>query len=282
MSEKPIAVYKYLIHERALDVLGKLMIRFSQASVLNDALEFKPPVKGMGSPELIEAGLLEKLHQKQSEVVQKVYSSLPEAEANKLIKGVLSDFAEVVASPEYLAKSVAEVYERLDKNFGVLSLSERPDSALMWSHYADGGRGCILEFDAAHPWFWAKREEADSFRHLRRVDYRDCEPTNFIGMSDQVALYTKSVAWAYEGEWRIIRNFNDAAYKRGPDLYGNDVLLFPVPPECIRSVILGYKMTPDNVQSVQEMVADNPALSHVNLQRAVLTFPCSIGFAPLS
>lgn len=44
--KKPVAVYKYLTADRAANVLENLTIRFSQASVLNDPKELKPPYKG--------------------------------------------------------------------------------------------------------------------------------------------------------------------------------------------------------------------------------------------
>ncbi len=42
-------LYKYLPPERASSVLGKLLIRFSQVSVMNDIEEFKPPINGIAT-----------------------------------------------------------------------------------------------------------------------------------------------------------------------------------------------------------------------------------------
>jgi hypothetical protein len=44
----PVAVYKYLTADRATTVVDKLLIRFSQASVLNDATELKLRLRDSG------------------------------------------------------------------------------------------------------------------------------------------------------------------------------------------------------------------------------------------
>ena len=46
MSNVPTALYKYLSADRAATVLENLQIRFSQASVLNDASELTPCLRG--------------------------------------------------------------------------------------------------------------------------------------------------------------------------------------------------------------------------------------------
>jgi hypothetical protein len=268
MNDVPSSVYKYLLPDRAAGLLDKLLIRFSQASVLNDALEFKPLLKGMGTRADVEAGVRERLKAKHPESLAQVASLLPPDKAEKLIAEVVSDYADVVEAN--YDRSVKEVYRRLDQNFGVLSLSEIPTSPLMWSHYADGGRGLLIEFDPQHPWFWTKRNDSDSFRHLRKVKYEERVPAYFLNLPDDVALYSKSVEWSYEKEWRIIHNFNEATVITGKDAYDTDVLLFAVPPSCIRGVIIGYKATKDSVDQVKSIVAKNSDLSHVSFRRAVL------------
>lgn len=268
MNDLPSSVYKYLLPDRAAGLLDKLLIRFSQASVLNDALEFKPLLKGMGTRADVEAGVREQLKAKHPESLAQVAALLPPEKAEKLIAEVVSDYADIVEAN--YDKSVKEVYRRLDQNFGVLSLSEVPTGPLMWSHYADGGRGFLIEFDPQHPWFWATRDDSDSFRHLRQVKYEERVPAYFLNLPDDIALYSKSVEWSYEKEWRIIRNFNEATVIKGKDGYDADVLLFAVPPSCIKGVVIGYKATKDSVDQVKSIVARNPDLSHVSFRRAVL------------
>ena len=49
MNSVPARLYKYMPPERASSVLGNLLIRFSQASVMNDIEEFKPPINALAA-----------------------------------------------------------------------------------------------------------------------------------------------------------------------------------------------------------------------------------------
>jgi hypothetical protein len=133
---------------------------------------------------------------------------------------------------------------------------------------------------SATPRFWAKREDSDSFRHLRRVKYEDRTPAYFLNLPDDIALYTKSVEWSYEKEWRIIRNFNEATLIKGKDSYDTDVLLFAVPPSCIKAVVIGYKATKDSVDQLKSIVGQSSELSHFSFRRAVLQDDGAIEIVP--
>jgi hypothetical protein len=167
-------------------------------------------------------------------------------------------------------KSIREVYARLDSNFGVLSLSETVTSKLMWSFYSDGGRGIVVEFDAKHPWFNCKIREDDSYRHLRQVQYvADREPMYLASKDDAATreddvLYTKTIEWGFEKEWRIIRGFKEAKEK-----VGTDIFLFEIPPSAIKSVIFGYRADPQLEGDSRKIVATNADLKHMVFMRAV-------------
>jgi hypothetical protein len=141
----------------------------------------------------------------------------------------------------------------------------------MWGHYADGGRGFLIEFDNNHEWFHGQREERDSFRHLRRINYVSSRPSTYLlDTTEAEFLYTKWDVWQDEQEWRIIRNFNDAAKKLDKlDPYLNEVLLFAVPPNSIKSVIIGFSASPEFERSIRGALSVNPALAHVSLKHAV-------------
>ena len=162
------------------------------------------------------------------------------------------------------------MFDVLDQNFGVLSLSEASTDVRMWGHYADGGRGFLIEFNPKHSWLQAKREERDSFRHIRQVVYVSSRPDKFLlDVTDLDFLYTKWGVWRDEREWRIIRCFNDAAEKcTAHDPYGNDVLLFAIPPDSIKSVILGFSASRDFETAVRSILEKNATLNHVQVRRA--------------
>jgi hypothetical protein len=58
MQETPNAVYKYLPPER-IDVLRSLLIRFTQASSMNDTLEFRWPTLGVEEPDKLSQRIKE-------------------------------------------------------------------------------------------------------------------------------------------------------------------------------------------------------------------------------
>ncbi len=249
-------------------LLGQLRIRFSQVSVLNDADEFQPPFKGVATRPEIEKTVRERFRLNQSKGYAEVYKTLAPDQADKFIdEMVLRSADKVEANYE---NSVREVYERLDRNFGVSSLSETITSRLMWSFYGDGGRSFAIEFDPANEWFNAKKTDNDSFRHLRPVQYvADRKPDYLLATKDDDLLYTKALEWDFEKEWRIIRNFNDAVEQAGPDFLGRDILLFEIPPSAVRSVILGYRTSPTLENELRGVVAAKDNLKHVVFKRAV-------------
>jgi hypothetical protein len=95
-------------------------------------------------------------------------------------------------------------------------------------------------------------------------------PKDVIELKGADALYSKGIEWEHEREWRVIRNFNEAAQKVGPDPYGKDVLLFAIPPQCLRGIVIGYRAKPESVARSRDIVARNPGLSHVKFECAAI------------
>ncbi len=160
MSQRPTNLYKYLPPERAASVLGKLLIRFSQVSVMNDIEEFKPPISGIATETVFE----EKFRDRAEALYPGLWALIQRQGPEYMAK--LRKQAE-----QNLPQTIRTVYEMNDRNFGILSLSEDATSCDMWERYADQGRGLLVEFDPAHSWFWQKSSEDDDLRHLRRVTY---------------------------------------------------------------------------------------------------------------
>jgi hypothetical protein len=93
-----------------------------------------------------------------------------------------------------------EMEEQLGK-WGVFCASERPDSVLMWSHYAHSFSGICVEIDASE------------FKHVEKVNYVTERPVvdglpfgESASTKVTKALFTKSKEWEYEAEWRAISN----------------------------------------------------------------------------
>jgi hypothetical protein len=266
MLDVPKSLYKYLPPQRACDVLEKLLIRFSQASAMNDESEFKPPIKGLAAREQLMKVMLERFEVKFPGRIAEVRSKLPAAEAEQLIQSCISNGADEAEANRL--KSIETIYEMNDKNFGILSLSESPDSYKMWELYTDKGTGLMIEFDSSHSWFRQKKENDDDLRHLRRVKYvSNRQDAYLLNLTAEDYLYTKEEKWSYEKEWRIILNFNGAANNVGKDGKGTDILLFAIPPDCVLSVVVGYKAMQDFIDRIQATLSATPSLSHVHFKR---------------
>lgn len=92
------------------------------------------------------------------------------------------------------ARGFVEVY----KNIGVLCLSRKKDSILMWSHYAGDHKGFNIEFEvpADIPVLPVIYEETLTPRHIRDIYARSS--AGFIHIA-----YSKHIDWKYEEEWRL-------------------------------------------------------------------------------
>ncbi len=177
----PSALFKYLSPAR-VNVLDDLLIRFTQASSLNDTLELRPPVKGVASDEkLAELANERQIPKLRDMILPEIKESL-ERICPGLLDQCLSSFIPECVRQTKLKheKNPHAVFEVVDHNFGILSLTEISTDVRMWSHYADGGRGFLVEFSPNHSWFHIKREERDSFRHMSQVIYVASRPDKYL------------------------------------------------------------------------------------------------------
>jgi len=136
--------------------------------------------------------------------------SVQRLQRNQWIDG--GEDGDVQASIEqYLDAAQREINDgvrEILRSRGVLTLSSRWDSPLMWSHYADSHRGFCIEYDATN----------HRCQHLAPVDYnsgRGIRLSDIAGWKlggDESALrsviesayFRKSPDWAYENEWRDV------------------------------------------------------------------------------
>lgn len=129
-----------------------------------------------------------------------------------------------------------DILRDLNTRVGIFCMSKNNDSLLMWSHYAAQYSGAVIEFDTDH----------DFFKGLIEVEYSKLRPQKSVNyyMESKLPipiaeLCVKSEVWAYESEYRIVRELKDC--KRLGKHQGFDIYVNPVPVECIRSVCLGER-----------------------------------------
>lgn len=174
------------------------------------------------------------------------------------------------------------------ENARIGCFSSRDNNLLMWAHYADGLRGFCIEFDrdliiaedADARVYQVLYAEAPSvidaslmavlydqrdynndayFDISTRAKYEGRDASGELSMYDdgfkeasdrlreiyQKMLATKPLSWSYEEEWRIID------FAKRTNLSG---VLMEYPVEAIKSVVIGEKMPPENVEAVKALV----------------------------
>lgn len=122
---------------------------------------------------------------------------------------------------------LAQEKESIEKEFGMLCLSETKDDILMWSHYASSHKGIVLGLDPIVLWQSMVSSEYEWL--LEPVQYKkDYPKVKFFKDQRDILekwFFTKYEAWHYEKEWRAI-------HKSG---------LIQFPSTIIKSVYFGAK-----------------------------------------
>lgn len=84
----------------------------------------------------------------------------------------------------------------------------------------------------------------------------------------QDLLVIKHQDWAYEREWRVIRD--RASADRTIHLGGIEVSLFAIDPQAISAIYIGKGASATTEGRIRAAVAGNNALAHVKVERARL------------
>ena len=117
---------------------------------------------------------------------------------------------------------------------GILSLSTRWNSVLMWSHYGDFHRGFCIGFDEK------KLRESGKFGFWGYVKYDNempkIDPREYFNIESHFKkTYSKSIDWSYEKEYRLMKNFycdKDECNR-----------IITVRDDCFREIILGMDIS---------------------------------------
>jgi hypothetical protein len=241
---------------------------------MNDPFEFRPHISGIADKDNILKIANESFDQILKEELDKFPEKLKKSEIFDSTVEILKKYSRqnIVDSIPSLANVmlphiVEKLSNGLDNSIGILSLSEKPDSQLMWAHYTKSHEGFVIGFDADHSHFHEKRGPEDELRHLRKVVYDSQRPSACLAdLSGTKVLLIKGDEWSYEQEWRIFRALQDA-----DKVYPNEpfpICLFSFPPSCLKEVILGSRMTKENREMIRRCLRRSEKLHHARLFQA--------------
>jgi hypothetical protein len=286
-------MFKYMSVEAAALFAKTLSVRFTQPSDLNDPFELRPLIDFEGTAKELRAAIDARLNQDFGTIdsALRIMERQQALDANfpKLPLSIAAIRTMIECNPalgrQFLAEIVqhkSQIIDEMNKAalwetawekfhavlgqvFGIFSVSEDPIHPLMWSHYASQHYGVVVEFDSRHCWFDQRLSTSDEFRHLVRVAYvQNPQPRTWNQVSGADVLYTKSAAWSYEREWRVVRPLRD-----GTELQGG-IFCFDVPPSAVRAVVFGCRTTAAIESHVRSSFSSQESLSHVRFCRAHL------------
>lgn len=124
---------------------------------------------------------------------------------------------------------------------GVACFCRGITNPLLWSHYANSHLGFAIGYDPTHPFFGG--DQGLRLRFLHDVRYEDVAPSADFYAPDELVMagvLTKPTCWSYEQEVRMI----------APQ--GNQ--LADVPPDAVKEVVLGARMSSKRVNEIVEAV----------------------------
>lgn len=250
-------LYKILGPER-ISVLERFKIRFTQPEALNDPFESMPMIDILDQM----TSIIENIKSEAGDLWSRTTSSEQTAENYQLLQNHVSD---LVSEAYQIAtgqnpKVSSELMKNINLTIGILSLSKTIYNLLMWSHYADSHRGYAIGFDSDHPFFHAPNEVGE-ITHPHPVIYTSQRST--LRKNDH-NLYAKlfcekPIDWAYEEEYRILRQFSNLTERCGVDKAGYTVHLVELPKETIRSVYIGAQAKQETTDKIVN------ALTKINL-----------------
>lgn len=246
------SVYKYLSPERR-SYLSDQLLRFSQPDALNDPFELLPTITKEQAARILETYIraAKPMPVFSGSRSERRAAERANASANRKVVKQLKQNSDILRE-----KFFDDAKKTLNSKIGILSLSRRWDSALMWSHYTNSHTGFCVGFKRDHPIFIAKGNPADPIRMMNSVEYADQRvPVSLVRGKpiDMQVIYRKSTDWSYEQEERVVSLLIDADKRLDASPY--DICLFKIPHESISDITLGLRASPDLVAEVTKLGA---------------------------
>lgn len=254
-------MYKYISDELP-HFFENGMLRFTQPGQFNDPFELLPcyvDFMGVNTKkyvlENIETWLKEERktepwYKKLVPLSVKLFAvRLLSTSKNKHITKVMDEF-------DAMGLSIANGQYRniIDQSDGILCLSETEDNLLMWSHYGNSHKGYVIEFDTSHKFFnqvipnektGGVVEYAGSPQKVTYTKHR--KTISFWQKSMSEVFLTKGSDWEYEKEYRMVLPLESAT-----KVIDDNIHLFHIPFEAVKSIIFGAKCEEEFVQSCIE------------------------------
>lgn len=251
-------LYKYC-DAGGIEILRSNSIKVSSPSEFNDPFDCNP-IPDTTTPASREA--LKTMIKASSGVWRSLSNGTtpPGMPAATDLAGVVQNYERIL---EKTVSDKREVHDTmmlaLDK-LAILCLSAQRNNHLMWAHYGDRHRGLVIEVESEG--IFPIGDDSTVHRRLLQVQYSDDRPLfRYDAVLAPGAYTTKGKAWSYEEEWRVIYHQKEFITRV---VGGRELHLLPLPPENIRTVLLGSKMPDSHRREVRRLLSDEH-YSHAQL-----------------
>jgi len=258
-------LFKYVPPDR-LDIIEHGRLRFSQAGDFNDPFELRPIMQLLSAREIQSLPIDKEAGDGPNRILTAEVLGAMIRAVEPGLKGIAASHFSVggafVIDNNHLAQAT------FDEAVGVLCLSESPDNLPMWAHYGANHSGLVLGFDERHPFFAPIPFQGVSLG-LAQVSYLEERPSvTAQTMWTEEVLTRKSLHWAYEREWRLLRPLSQAnatlPHPRFPRA------LFDLPADALRLVITGVNTSPEMTERLVGAVRGDAKWSHVTIHHSQL------------
>lgn len=245
----PPRLYKYRpIDKFTSDIFCRRVLWFSRPDSFTDPYDCVPVLK----VEIDEEGFRDHL-------ISTWAANHPEWVQDELIAAVAREMEDNFPPTKDELDRFREEYRNRLRSVGVFSVSERADSVVMWSHYADGHRGICLELDPSvlPPTLGFHKTIYQENRPVINV-FRDWKIAN------RLASGIKSREWKYECEWRLVLEANDNTPQFPCEI--------DLPEGMLTGVVLGERIEAGDKDRVIDWcndVSERPAIYEATLDRAL-------------
>ncbi len=158
-----------------------------------------------------------------------------------------------------------QIIESQINSYGILSLTKIPDSFDMWSQYANGHRGFVIEFKDdfyRHPLMKSKAGDEYPVRKVEYVDDYSICLDDLVDKNHEIRIevihnelfFKKTSRWEHECEYRMVRSLEGHPDYQPPKtnyIYiDTKKYLFPFDWSIVSSIILGANMSTENKRQI--------------------------------
>jgi len=241
MTPNRLFHYRPFKEEHLVSLLLEGKLKLSRPDKFNDPwdcrVHYQIPTDPAGRERVIE-------HWK--ELHRKKFPHISEAKRALMAYDFKSNPSKVA---DGLANAEKILYGTLCNQYRIYCLSEKPDVPLMWGHYAGSHAGICLEFDA----------RCRPFAAAEKVKYVSAYPAFDVLRGSYESLFTKSAAWSYEAEWRLIAE--ERAFARSPRTIKTDNDFMTIPSGVLKSVTIGCLTDTSTRRRIENLVKTNASTS---------------------